>query len=331
MAGVMSPYDFLGDVRNRAEALRMEQVRSSIRGEIRAGSVTTDKLAAGAVTADKIAADTITAGQIAAGAITASEIAAGQVTADKLSVSTLSAITANMGTLTAGTITGGTVQSGGGVPRAVVNPDGFSVFNNAGDEFAAGGPGHVKFYNGAGALQGGLHCYITNGPGMVVEAVNDGATNTGESIIRVYTPGGGVEAQVTAGAAFGVEAAAGSADATVLDSAGDGHWPDGDLHAHAFTVISDRRLKKGVKPIGGGVAAVAGLRPVSYTVKSNGREQAGFVAQEVAEVWPGAVREITVRHGEETVLAYSLTEVVARTVAAVQELGQRLERVEADK
>lgn len=93
---------------------------------IRARSVTADRLKAQTITAEEIAAQTITAGQIASETITAGQIAANTITADKMSVSQLSAITANLGHITAGlieavTIIGSLIKTSTGYPRCELN------------------------------------------------------------------------------------------------------------------------------------------------------------------------------------------------------------------
>jgi hypothetical protein len=52
---------------------------------------------------------------------------------------------------------------------------------------------------------------------------------------------------------------------------------------------SDRRLKKNVKSIGSALDLVSRLRPVTFDAIAGGPTQAGFIAQEVLEVIPGAV------------------------------------------
>ncbi|GAA2136662.1 hypothetical protein GCM10009760_16300 [Kitasatospora kazusensis] len=93
-----------------------------------AGSVTAGQLAAGAVAAGKIAADAITGREIKALSITADKIAAntiaaGQLAAGAVTATTLSADAIDGKTIKGATITGGTVQTGTTGARVVINPD----------------------------------------------------------------------------------------------------------------------------------------------------------------------------------------------------------------
>jgi len=56
-----------------------------------------------------------------------------------------------------------------------------------------------------------------------------------------------------------------------------------------FNSISDYRLKENVQPITGALAKVAQLKPVTYKWKVDGADGEGFIAHELAEVFPHAV------------------------------------------
>jgi hypothetical protein len=60
----------------------------------------------------------------------------------------------------------------------------------------------------------------------------------------------------------------------------------------AFNSTSDYRLKENIAPMTGALAKVAALKPVTYKWKSDGSDSDGFIAHELAEVFPQAV------HGE---------------------------------
>lgn len=59
--------------------------------------------------------------------------------------------------------------------------------------------------------------------------------------------------------------------------------------ASAFNVSSDYRLKEDVEPMARALAKVASLKPVTYKWKDGGKSGQGFIAHELAEVFPDAV------------------------------------------
>ena len=56
-----------------------------------------------------------------------------------------------------------------------------------------------------------------------------------------------------------------------------------------YNTTSDYRLKEDVQPMGGALAKVAALKPVTYKWKNDGSNGEGFIAHELAEVCPHAV------------------------------------------
>lgn len=85
---------------------------------------------------------------------------------------------------------------------------------------------------------------------------------------------------------------------------------------------SDRRLKRGISPVGPVLDRVLQLRPVSYRMRcapDNGPATLGFIAQEVEPLFPEVVGE----HDGMKSLAYS--ELIPVTVGAIQELNRKLE------
>lgn len=88
---------------------------------------------------------------------------------------------------------------------------------------------------------------------------------------------------------------------------------------------SDSRLKKNIKTISYGLADIMKLRPVSYDWKEDNINQGiqfGFIAQEVKEIMPDAIKEF----GEETkFLGLEKDAIYATLVNAVQELKAELD------
>jgi hypothetical protein len=67
---------------------------------------------------------------------------------------------------------------------------------------------------------------------------------------------------------------------------------DGNVIAYSNT-ISDERLKEEIKPIEGALDKVGQLNGYTFTYKSDGKQSAGVIAQEVEVVLPSAVTEST--------------------------------------
>lgn len=113
----------------------------------------------------------------------------------------------------------------------------------------------------------------------------------------------------------------------------------------AFNSTSDYRLKENIEPMTGALAKVAALKPVTYKWKSDGSDSDGFIAHELAEVFPQAVHgekdgtetiEIKDEDGNvtetETRPVYQGIDtsfLVATLTAAIQELTARVAALEA--
>jgi len=105
---------------------------------------------------------------------------------------------------------------------------------------------------------------------------------------------------------------------------------DGDVIAYSST-ISDRNLKKDIKPIEDALSKVNKLNGCTFTYTSDNVESAGLIAQEVEEVLPSAVKtKELVFHGEEgkqyKVLQYDQT--IGLLVEAIKELTAKVEELE---
>jgi hypothetical protein len=91
-----------------------------------------------------------------------------------------------------------------------------------------------------------------------------------------------------------------------------------------FASISDAREKTNIAPISGSLEKVVALRPVEFDWIANGEHcPAGFVAQDVEQVFPEFVVENMANDGEETRkgLTGGMTGgIIAHLVAAIQEL-----------
>jgi prepilin-type N-terminal cleavage/methylation domain-containing protein len=88
------------------------------------------------------------------------------------------------------------------------------------------------------------------------------------------------------------------------------------LYAQTFSYYtSDARLKEDVKGLDAPLSELMKLRPVSYTLKENGKKSMGLIAQEVENVYPNLVSE-----GSTGYKAVAYDGLIAPLIGAVQEL-----------
>jgi hypothetical protein len=105
----------------------------------------------------------------------------------------------------------------------------------------------------------------------------------------------------------------------------------GVFHAANFVAYSDVRGKTNVVPTECGLPAVLQLNPVSFRrLTDPDHSELGFIAQDVAEVIPEAVREGRARDTDDVVLGLLLTPIVAALVNAAKTFDQRLRVLEGD-
>ena len=91
---------------------------------------------------------------------------------------------------------------------------------------------------------------------------------------------------------------------------------------NAVQTSSDRRLKKDISSLPPVLAAVSNLRPTTYHLKddpSDAPKRIGFIAQEVQELFPGAVTD----NGKHLSLSYDIFGVLA--IKAIQEQQAQIE------
>jgi len=90
-----------------------------------------------------------------------------------------------------------------------------------------------------------------------------------------------------------------------------------------YGTSSDYRLKENIAPMTGALAAVAQLKPCTYTWKSNGAAGQGFIAHELQEVVPDAVvgeKDAVKEDGSIDPQGIDTSFLVATLTAAIQEL-----------
>jgi hypothetical protein len=119
---------------------------------------------------------------------------------------------------------------------------------------------------------------------------------------------------------------------SALDSSGNftitgaGYQPGGG----SWTAVSDSRLKDNVTNLTGALSKITSLRPVQYTWKcvAAGEPTVGFIAQEVAQVLPNAVKTTTPTQAQKALIPDNKllsvgfqNDMTAYLVAAIQELN----------
>ena len=104
--------------------------------------------------------------------------------------------------------------------------------------------------------------------------------------------------------------------------------------AVSYNTTSDYRLKENIKPLTGGLARVAALKPCTYTWKAAPEEVGeGFIAHELAEVCPQAVtgeKDAVNEDGSIKPQSIDTSFLVATLTAALQELKAELDSVKTE-
>ena len=90
-----------------------------------------------------------------------------------------------------------------------------------------------------------------------------------------------------------------------------------------YATSSDYRLKKDITPMVGALSKVSLLKPCNYKWKSDGSNGQGFIAHELAEVFPDAVvgeKDAVDSDGEIKSQQIDTSFLIATLTAAIQEL-----------
>ena len=101
----------------------------------------------------------------------------------------------------------------------------------------------------------------------------------------------------------------------------------------SYVTTSDYRLKEDVEPMTGALAKVQALKPCTYTWKSTGQKDEGFIAHELAEVCPRAVsgeKDAVDEEGNIKPQGIDTSFLVATLTAAIQELKAELDATKAE-
>ena len=106
----------------------------------------------------------------------------------------------------------------------------------------------------------------------------------------------------------------------------------------AFTSISDKRLKTNIIKLDSSIDIIKNLNPVKFNWKYNdfiidnkqGKEDVGFIAQEIEQIIPLATGEYKVINSEETYKNIKYERIIPYLVKSIQELIDKVERLEQE-
>ena len=98
---------------------------------------------------------------------------------------------------------------------------------------------------------------------------------------------------------------------------------EGDVVAFSTTVSSDEKLKEDIQRVEGALELVSQLDGVKFKWKKNGVEAAGVIAQNVQEVLPSAVKEVTDISGDDKHLNVDYNQLSALFIEAIKELKEQ--------
>ena len=115
-----------------------------------------------------------------------------------------------------------------------------------------------------------------------------------------------------------------------FEADGDFH-ADGDVIAQSTTISSDRKLKENIEVIPNALDKVQALNGVSFDWKKTGEKSAGVIAQEVQEVLPEAVKEVTPLKGGDSHLSVNYHALTSILIEAIKELQAEVEKLKGGK
>ena len=124
---------------------------------------------------------------------------------------------------------------------------------------------------------------------------------------------------------------AGVADEFRMASGGAFH-ADGEITAFSSTTASDRKLKINIGNTKYGLSDVLKLRGVDFNWKDkfDGKEDIGFIAQEVQEVIPELVKEVDNLKEDGTHLTVDYAKTTAILVEAIKEQQKQIEELKSE-
>lgn len=252
----------------------------------------------------------------------------GLIRADRIEVTSLSVISENAGTITAGTLIGTTIETGTTRPFTKFTPTGIEIAGTTGRP-DIDSPSSIRWTNSP-----------DDGVGALTHAYTGASGSDTVSFVEIWGFYGGGNADAEVGLWTGAR-----------DFSITGHPP---LDASAFSlpgfltvdgnglvsmssnpaVISDERVKREIADLEGSLDTVRKLRSRTFKSGRAGGHGHGFIAQEVEEVLPDAIREQVIRTGtgekmgSEVIKGVIYDHILTCAVGAIQELADRLDKLE---
>jgi hypothetical protein len=180
-----------------------------------------------------------------------------------------------------------------------------------------GGNGGMYVYNVASSVAGHNSQYITlnTHEGAVSTGERMRITSTGDVLVNATSTTQGAKFYVNGIGAFGSVYVGALGTGTVYSNAG----------FLTNTNPSDRRLKTSIIPLTYGLSDILKLNPVSYNWKdgTNGK-QFGFIAQEVQEIMPDAVKQGEYLGLEKDAIYSALVNAIKEQQAQINELKSQI-------
>jgi hypothetical protein len=113
-----------------------------------------------------------------------------------------------------------------------------------------------------------------------------------------------------------------------LENDGDLHI-DGDLDSNSSTTSSDIKLKTDINVVDNALEKIEQLNGVEFTWIKNGNKSAGVIAQDVLEVLPQAVKEVSDLNSDDSHLSVNYDALHALLIEAVKELSAKVKELES--
>ena len=104
---------------------------------------------------------------------------------------------------------------------------------------------------------------------------------------------------------------------------------DGDVIAYSSTIASDKNLKDNITNINNPIEKVKQLNGVTFNWKKNGKKSGGVIAQEVQQVLPSLVSEVTELNSEGSHLAVDYNGIIGLLIETVKEQQNQIDNLKA--
>jgi hypothetical protein len=138
--------------------------------------------------------------------------------------------------------------------------------------------------------------------------------------VLFITEASGTGTSIAGSVGIGTNAPQANYRLTVSDSL----YVGGRVSAAGYTTRSDYNLKDEIKNINYGLNEIMQIMPVSYTYKSNGEHQLGFIAQDIGVIIPESVHFDEYMGVDYQSIIPILTKAIQQQQAQIETLKQRL-------